>query len=199
MSMASVDSEGSSHAANFDHDAAASIYDSLIEGHESANIQLELTSLRMSTNASEHQVRRAVVVAFVKRILQLIKSGTHIKQAVTQAFSPHKELLERTMFDRNKSGKVDQVDFLLLLQADLVNRENGDSILLFSAMELYRMEVLEAEAFEQWWTDVKSSENEGMKNVRGKTQQFIDFLEEDESSEEESEDDDDEDEESDDE
>ena len=189
MSIGSVDSLSSQHAANFDHDAATSIYDSLVEGHESANIQLELTSLRMSMNASEHQVRRAVVAAFMKRVSQVIKSGVGAKQAVAQVFGQHKELLERTMFDKNKSSKVDQVDFLLLMQSDLVHRESGDSILLHASMKLYEMDVFESEAFEQWWTDVKSSEDDGMKRVREKTQPFIDYLgnqsEEDEDEDDE--------------
>jgi len=92
-SFVSVGSQDSQHAANFDHDASASIYDSLVEGHESANIQLELTALRMSTNASDHQVRRAVVVAFVKRIIQLVKAGTGVRDAVAQVFTQHKDLV----------------------------------------------------------------------------------------------------------
>lgn len=92
-SFVSVGSQDSQHAANFDHDASLSIYDSLVEGHESANIQLELTALRMSTNASDHQVRRAIVVAFVKRITQLIKSGSSTREAVGQTFSQHKDLV----------------------------------------------------------------------------------------------------------
>ncbi|KAF2204941.1 translation initiation factor eIF-2B subunit epsilon [Delitschia confertaspora ATCC 74209] len=196
VSIGSTDSHASEHAANFDHDAAASIYDSLVEGHESANVQLELTSLRMSTNASEHQVRRAVVVAFVKRIAQLMKAGTSVRDAVAQVFGQHKELLDRTMFDKDLSGKVDQVDFMLLLQADLARKENGDIILLSAATKLVEMDVIEEEGMQQWWADVKSCEAEEMKRVREKTQQLIDFLEqssEEESSEEEDEDEDEED------
>jgi translation initiation factor eIF-2B subunit epsilon len=185
VSIGSVDSHASEHAANFDHDAAASIYDSLVEGHESANIQLELTSLRMSTNASEHQVRRAVVVAFVKRVTQLMKSGAGVRDAVAQVFGQHKELLERTMFDKDLSGKVDQVDFMLLLQADLARRDNGDSILLSAATKLVEMDVIEEEGMQQWWADVKSCEADEMKRVRQRTQQLIDFLAQ--SSDEESE------------
>ena len=192
VSIDSVDSHADEHAANFDHDAAASIYDSLVEGHESANIQLELTSLRMSTNASEHQVRRAVVVSFVKRITQLMKSGASVRDAVAQVFGQHRELLERTMFDKDLSGKVDQVDFMLLLQADLARREGGDSILLSAATKLVEMDVIEEEGMQQWWADVKSSEAEEMKRVRQKTQQLIEYLNQsdDESDEEEDEDED---------
>ncbi|ORY07274.1 translation initiation factor eIF-2B subunit epsilon [Clohesyomyces aquaticus] len=192
VSIGSVDSHASEHAANFDHDAAASIYDSLVEGHESANIQLELTSLRMSTNASEHQVRRAVVVAFVKRIMQLIKSGSSVREAVAQVFGQHQELLERIMFDKSESSKADQVDFMLLLQGDLARRESGDSILLVAATKLAEMDVVENEGMVQWWEDPKSSVDDEMTKVRAKTQQLVDYL--NQSSEEESDEDGDEDE-----
>lgn len=194
LSIGSVDSQGSQHAANFDHDAATSIFDSLEQGHESANINLELTALRMSTNASEHQVRRAVAVAFNKRVSQLVNSGTAAKAAVVQVFGKHKELLERIMFDKNVSGKVDQVDFLLLLQGDLVHREKGDDILLHTSMQLYQTDVLEAEGVEQWWADPKSADTEEMRRVRAKTQPFIDFLDDDDESSEEGEDESEEDE-----
>jgi translation initiation factor eIF-2B subunit epsilon len=189
VSIGSADSYASQHAANFDHDASASIYDSLVEGHESANIQLELTALRMSTNASEHQVRRAIVVSFVKRISQLIKSGSGVKDAVGQVFGQHIDLIERSIFDKSDSAKVDQVDFMVLLQTELSNRDDGDSILLNAATKLVGDEVIEDDGILQWWDDAKSSDGEGMKEVRKKTQQLVDFL--NQSSDEESDEEDD--------
>ena len=188
LSVGSVDSQ---HAANFDHDASASIYDSLVEGHESANIQLELTALRMSTNASDHQVRRAVVSSFVKRITQLTKSGEAVKSAVAQVFGQHKELIDRSIFDKNALSKTDQVDFMLLLQADLSHKENGDTILLSAATKLVELDSIEEDGMVQWWEDEKSTENDDMEQVREKTKSLIDFLqqESEEESEEESEDD----------
>lgn len=196
-SFLSVGSQDSQHAANFDHDASTSIYDSLVEGHESANIQLELTALRMSTNASDHQVRRAVVTAFVKRIHQLIKSGISVKESVAQVFDAHKELVDRCIFDKAQSDKADQVDFLLLLQADVTHKENGDSILLQAATKLSFNEHVEDEGFYQWWDDEKSSETEEMRKVREKTKPLIDFLhKQEEDSESDSEEDSEEDEDS---
>jgi translation initiation factor eIF-2B subunit epsilon len=190
-SFLSVGSADSQHAANFDHDASQSIYDSLEQGHESANIQLELTALRMSTNASDHQVRRAVVSSFVKRILQLIKSGETIKAAIAQVFGQHKELIDRAIFDKNSSSKTDQVDFMLLLQADLSHRENGDAILLSAATKLTELDSVEEDGILQWWEDEKSSESEDLSKVKEKTRALVEFLqqESDDESEEESDED----------
>ncbi|KAF2711608.1 translation initiation factor eIF-2B subunit epsilon [Pleomassaria siparia CBS 279.74] len=190
-SFLSTTSQDSDHAANFDHDATGSIYDSLVEGHETANIQLELTALRMSTNASDHQVRRAIIVSFVKRLSQLVKSGTSVKDAVVQVFKQHKDLIERSIFDKNTSVKSDQVDFLLLLQTELTHRENGNMILVSVATKLIELDVIGDDGLMQWWDSPKSSEGEDMRKVKEKTRQLVDFL--NQSSEEESEDDDEED------
>lgn len=195
-SFLSIGSQDSQHAANFDHDASASIYDSLVEGHESANIQLELTALRMSTNASDHQVRRAVATSFVKRIHQLINSGETVKSAVAQVFGQHKELIDRAIFDKNQSDKADQVDFMLLLQAELSHKDSGDAILLSAATKLVELDSVEEDGMVQWWEDEKSSETEDMKKVREKTKSLIDFLQQESESESESEEDSEEDEDS---
>ncbi|KAF2272152.1 translation initiation factor eIF-2B subunit epsilon [Westerdykella ornata] len=192
VSIGSQDSCASQHAANFDHDATASIYDSLVESHESANIQLELTALRMSTNASDHQVRRAIVVAFAKRTTQLIKSGSSIRDAVAQVFGHYKDLVDRSIFDKAQANKVDQVDFMLLLQNELLHRESGDVILLTAATKLIELDSIQEEGMQQWWEDERSTETEELRRVRERTRQLIDYLNEsseEESSEEDSSDD----------
>lgn len=173
---------------HFVHDAAGSVFDSLKEGVTSDVVQLELVSLRMTANASDHQVRRAVVTAFMKRTQQLIEGGKGAGDAVRDIFRTYREIIERCIFDRDSDEKPDQVDFLLLLQQDLVHRPRGETALLFAAKELYDLELFEEEAYEQWWADERSSASEELKQVRSQTQQFVDWLanaEEEESSEEE--------------
>lgn len=177
---------------HFVEDAAVSVYDSLRDGVTSDVVQLELVSLRMTANADDNQVRRAVVSAFMKRIQQLIDTGKGASEAVRAIFGTYREIVERCTFDRNTSVKTDQVDLLLLLQQDLVSRPRGDMVLLFTAKELYDLELLEEEAFEQWWGDERSSSTEDMRKVRVQAQQFVDWLAnaEEEDSEEEEESDD---------
>lgn len=189
ISVASDDSHAGHHATDFHHDAVASIFDSLQKGDDPGNIQLELTALRMSSNASEHQVRRAVVAAFMKRISQLNETcSTGVKASVHAVVSGYAMLINKTIYDKEKSGKVDQVDFLLLAQTDLCHRKDGEKILPFLAMELYDRDVIEENGFVQWWSDVKASEGEEMQRVRSGMQGFVDALaeaEEDETSDEE--------------
>jgi translation initiation factor eIF-2B subunit epsilon len=173
---------------NFHHDASVSLFDSLREGVAADVVQLELVTLRMTANASDTQVRRAIVSSFMKHIQQLMESGKGAGQAVNEVFTAYKEVVERTLFDRNKEQKKDQVDLLLLLQQDLIHRNKGDTVLLFTAKSLYELELVEEEAYDQWWNDERSSQTEEMRTVRNQTKQFVDWLaeaEEEESSEEE--------------
>lgn len=166
---------------NLDHDfhpdAAASIYDSLQRGDTADVIQLELMGLRMSANASDHQVRHAVVAAFMKRIPSLMDSGSiGASDAVKTVFAKYKDLVERTIFDKSKDVKADQVDFLMLMQKDLIHRNKGETVLLFTVKELYELDLLEEEGIEQWWNDSRSSESEEMRGVRSQTEQFVEWL-----------------------
>lgn len=154
-------------------------------------MQLELNALRLSTNASEHAVRRAVAAAFGRYIVSLADpEGSHdmtVKAAVDSTISRHVNLLSRIVFDSNVPKKDDQVDLLLLFQADLAKRRDGDSVLLHLANELVRLDVIEAEGIEQWWANAKSGEEGDMARVRAKTKQLVDFLLEDDESDEEDE------------
>ncbi|KAJ9256832.1 hypothetical protein DTO207G8_2435 [Paecilomyces variotii] len=176
---------------HFQHDASTSVYDGLRDGVTADVVQLELVSLRMSANASEHQVRRAVVSAFMKRIQQLMEEGKGAGDAVKDVFTKYKEIVERIIFDKDSDKKPDQVDLLLLIQQDLVHRNRGETVLLFTSKELYDLEIVEEEAFEEWWEDERSQSSEELRKVRAQTQQFVDWLanaSEDESDEEEDDD-----------
>ncbi|EGC42442.1 translation initiation factor eIF-2B epsilon subunit [Histoplasma capsulatum var. duboisii H88] len=180
---------------HFHHDAVNSVYDGLCDGLSADVVQLELVGLRMSANASEHQVRHAVVTAFIKRIQGLMDAPSPLSasDAVKQVLGKYKDILDRIVFDRDEPArKPDQVDLLLLIQQELVEKSRGETVLLFMAKELYDLETVEEEAFEQWWADERAVANEGLKKVRRQTEPFIEWLanadsEEDEEEEEEEE------------
>lgn len=172
---------------DFHVEATASILDGLQKGDPADTIILELNGYRMSTNASQHEVRKAVVAAFMKRVSNLSAggnaSGISAREAVREVFSKYKALVERTMFDKDADEKVDQVDFLLLLQRDAVGRPSGDQMLLFVTKEVYDSDIVEEDGVLQWWDDERSIEGE-MGKVRGLTEQFITFLKEAEEDDE---------------
>ena len=133
----------------------------------------------MAANASEHQVRKAVVSGLMKHIAQSRTSGKQPKQIL----SSNSSMIERTVFDASQKEKTDQVDFLLLTQADLARRPNGDALLVSVCNDLYLLDtfeddLFEVDAFKQWWEDERSIATEEMKQVRRKTTRFMDVLDE---------------------
>ncbi|KAL2045611.1 hypothetical protein N7G274_002039 [Stereocaulon virgatum] len=185
---------------DFHLEATGSILDGLQKSDPADTIMLELNGYRMSTNASQHEVRKAVVAAFMKRISNLIARDNTagaapltLREAVKAVLTEYKSLVERTTFDSEAEEKVDQVDFLLLVQKEAMGRPNGDQLLLFMANEAYDLDVIEEDGVLQWWEDERSQEGE-MGTVRVLSEQFITFLkeaEEDESEDEDDEEDDD--------
>lgn len=177
---------------NFVNDAANSICDSLEQGHDVSTIQLELQGLRMAANASEHQIRKAVVTGLMKYMSQLRSSGKQPKEVL----STNRSMIERTIFDASRREKTDQVDFLLLAQANLAGRPDGGSVLMSVCNDLYLLDtfeedLFEVDAFKQWWDDERSTATDEMRQVREKTAQFMEVIIADEDDEDASESEDD--------
>lgn len=200
-SFASDPSDGAADTRDFHVEATSSILDGLQKDDPADTIILELNGYRMSTNASQHEVRKAVVAAFMKRISNLVgrdtgsaPGGMSMREAVKTVFNKYQALVERTMFDKDAEEKVDQVDFLILVQKEILERPNADQLLLFVAKEVSDLEIVAEEGLLQWWDDDRSGEGQ-LGNMRGLAEQFITFLkdaDENEESEEEDADDDDE-------
>ena len=182
---------------DFHVEATASVLDGLQKGDPADTIIIELNGYRMSTNASQHEVRKAVVAAVMRRVSNLSAgdntSAMSAREAVREVFGKYRGLVERTMFDKDVDEKGDQVDFLLLLQKEVLGRPNGNQLLLFVSNELYDSEIIEEDGFLQWWDSERSVQGE-MGKVRDLTGKFITFLREAEEEDESDEDDEEEDE-----
>jgi len=188
-SATSDDINSGTNALDFHHEASVQIYESLQNGVDADNIRLELTSLWKASNANPHQVRRAVVTAFMKRIASLHEVGVSHKDAVAKTIPPQKTLLEKTMFDEeNNDEKPDQVDFLLLMQSDLRHRRDGEKIMLHACNALCLHDLIDADGCEQWWNDPRSQDGDETARIRTAMQPFITVLLAEDSDEEESDD-----------
>ena len=188
-SFRSDPSDDTAQNRDFHIEATASILDGLTKGDAADTIFLELNGYRMSVDASQHEVRRAVVTAIMKRIFTLGSEDTSPREAVQQIFTDYKSLVDRIILDQAADEKPDQVDFLLLIQKEVVGKANGGQLLLFVAKEVYDQDIVEEDGVLQWWEDDRSSAGE-MATVRGLTEQFITFLKEAEEDEESEGDDD---------
>ena len=190
-SFVSETSDESAPNKDFYIEATANILEGLQKEEPLDTITLELNSFRMSVDASQHEVRRAVASAFTKRIANLESGGSAARDAVHRIFSNYKSLVERTIFDKKSDKKPDQIDFLLGVQKELVPRDKGANLMLFIAKEAYDQELVEEDGILQWWADQRSSDGD-MARIRALTQAFITFLEDAEEEEDESEEDEDE-------
>ncbi|KAL8874326.1 MAG: hypothetical protein Q9174_000325 [Haloplaca sp. 1 TL-2023] len=188
-SFVSETSDESAPNKDFYLEATANILEGLQKEDPPDTISLELNSFRMSVDASQHEVRRAVASAFTKRIAALESGGTAARDAVHRVFSKYKSLVERTIFDKESDEKPDQIDLLLCIQKELVAREKGANLMLFVAKEAYDLELVEEDGILQWWTDQRSSDGD-MVRIRALTQAFITFLEDAEEEDESEEDED---------
>jgi translation initiation factor eIF-2B subunit epsilon len=181
--------EGAGHA--FHKDAVADVFKTLAEKGDFGNTRVEFTSLRLSNNASDHHVHRAIASGYSKHIAVLIENGADPAAAVksTLAQDGALDFLSDVAIGRGRDLE-DQVDFLLCLQKDLCHREKGEVVLFQLCRQLYDLDVLEEEGFEAWWDNAKSSETEEMEHVRKLAGTFVAWLaeaEEEDSDEEEEE------------
>jgi len=188
----SISDDGDPGASNetFHHDAVNGLVDALREGDDFESAKLEFMGLRLSNNASDHQVRRAIAVAFTKRIAQLVEGAMEPSKAAAQAFgaSGAQKFLNEVAVG-SKKLMDDQVDFISCLQKDLVHRGSGAIILAAVCKELYEREILEEDAFLRWWEDSEAlgeSEDTEMKRVREKVAVLIQWFREAESESESS-------------
>ncbi|MCJ1436459.1 hypothetical protein MMC27_005838 [Xylographa pallens] len=179
--------ESTAQNRDFHLEATASILDGLSKDDSPDVIHLELLSQRLSANANDHMMRSALVSAFMKRISNMMDGGTAASEAVKAVFGKYGDLLAKMgIADKGREEKVDQVDFLGLVEKECKGRGKGESLLLFVAKECYVLDVVEAEGVEQWWV-AGEGQDEG---VRRLVKEFVEWLRNAESeSEEESEED----------
>jgi translation initiation factor eIF-2B subunit epsilon len=137
----------------------------------------------MTTNASWHQVRRAVVTALITRIEQVVTQESLTNKVATKnVFERWLEIITRCIHERK-----DQSDFLLLAQKECCGRKAGESLLLnFVQVLNYDLEVIDEEAVHDWWLNEASTKDDKMKAVRKPTEAFVKWLSEAESESEES-------------
>jgi len=163
----------------------------------------------MAANASEHQVRRALVTALLRFMVEKRATAANSSgdaKEVKATVTANKMLLQRNIYDKQPGSdgpRPDQVDLLLLIQRDLASRaakggegaKAAQGLMVQLVSELYIQDVLEQEGLEQWWEDQRASEGEFVKVMRSAMEKFMGALlaeseseeEDDEEEEEESE------------
>ncbi|RKF62851.1 putative translation initiation factor eIF-2B subunit epsilon [Erysiphe neolycopersici] len=179
-------SDPSSQNESFHNDAVNGILDTLKEYGDFDSAKLELMGLRLSTDATDQQVCRAIAVAFVKRVLQLMENeNLEAIKAVKCVFDTSgAEKFFRDVGIGSDRQIDSQIQMITYLQKDLTFRPFGSTILAAMSQNLYSRDILEEDAFLRWWNHCETmgqEETEKMTKVREKTGIFIEWLKQAES------------------
>lgn len=171
---------------SFYKDAVADITRTLSTKGDFNNMRVEFTSLRLSNNASDAQIQRAIAAAFNKHIMALISGGTGAEMAVATALvnKDARSFISEVGVGADKN-EVSQIDYLLAVQRDLAHREKGAIVIetlfgLFSSQDM-----IDDDAFIAWWNSPKSMDSDELKAIREAAEDFITEIEEGESESEE--------------
>ena len=201
----STGSDGASRlTSGFHVDAVNGILDTLRAQNASTgdfdSTKLEITGLRLATDASDHEVRRAVAVAYTKRAAELnLGQETSAAGPLEPAKAAEKTIsvkgAVKFLIDMGIGGSETskQVAFILALQqATLGTRElelaKGGTLMAAMMQQLYNADALDEDSIDAWWQDPKSREGEGMVAVRERVRVLVEWLQEaEEESDEEDE------------
>ena len=185
FASAASDEDGQTrqNAKDFHQEAVNSMVDDMAKGNSIDDMKTEFKALILGVNAQDPQIQRATATAFSKRLSQIVEAGKTPKEAVSELIPSYTEIITAYV-----ASDEEQAAWLLYLQTDLVHRNQGSKILLFLSNALAVDDTFDADGFEMWWNDPKSSATEELKEVRKETEQLVEVL--CASSEEESEEDD---------
>jgi len=196
-SVGSEDSETARKTASFHTDAVHGLLDALRDaGGDFDAAKLEFMGLRLSLDASDAAVRRAVAAALALRASELLNpaAGRPALAPGAAAERAVKGTPGAAAFVREMGIDRDPVPFVLALQkALLVARADKAGALLQALLQqLWHSDALDGDDVVAWWDDPRSSEGEAMAAVRGRCQELMTFLEdaEDDDSDEDDEDED---------
>ncbi|KAL5594321.1 hypothetical protein BROUX41_001263 [Berkeleyomyces rouxiae] len=201
------DGSSSRHDSGFHYDAVQGLVDTLRdETSDFDSAKLEFMGLRLSQNASDTAVRKAIATAFAHRTGELAEqTGLEPAKAVDAAVAARTGAAKFLADVGAGTSVADQREFTLALHrafGALRAVEIGRQGVLLSAMlqKLYALDIVEEDAILAWWAD-EASATEDLAPVKIKCKALVDWLQtaEEESEEEESEEEESEDEEDDDE
>lgn len=172
---------------DFAIEAIATVDRAMENNHDLDTAVLELNTLRMSINVTYHDLRLATAKALLYKIIDFITTGTlGVKEATEKVFNKWGLLFKRQVFD-----DAEQVDLLHIIQeiCSQFDHAYNERILFMTVTILYNQDIIEEDNIYVWWDAPESSSTEPMKQVRGLTGKWVEWLKQ---AEEESDEDDEE-------
>ncbi|KAH7362159.1 eIF4-gamma/eIF5/eIF2-epsilon [Plectosphaerella cucumerina] len=196
LSSFASDDSGSGGRSAFHQDAVHGLLEALRDDNgDFEPAKLEFMGLRLSTDASDAQMRKAVAVAFSRRAAELLtpEHGSLDSAAAAKKTLTRKGAAKFVDEVGVSGGETEQVEFVYALQRSLLTvrgLEHARAGTLLSALlqKLYELDVLEEEGIMSWWADERSAQNDELAAVREKSKVLIDWLEDAEEESDESDD-----------
>ena len=198
-------------SSGFHADAVSGLLDALhAEGGDFDSAKLEFMGLRLSTDASDSAVRRAVAAAFARRAAELLEpehGGLEPAKAAEKAVAGKKGAAKflREVGAGGGEQVDEQAELALALQKALLavralDPARAGTLLAALLQQMYALDVLEEEGILAWWADARAGgagkgEGSGSSMAVAKERcrvlvEWLENAEEDDSDEDEDEDED---------
>lgn len=174
--------------ANFYALAKADLETAIEQGHSVQDTMLEMTSLRMRENVSMHEVRIAMISAFLNDIQRRLSTSEKLGVAIQSIVKKWGPLLNRTI----SPSTIDEdcLDVLLSIQSECAKLNERQEMFVPMLKFMYDDDILPEEQIVGWFNSSKAKDlGAAATQVRAKSAAFVNWLQE---AEEDSDEDDDE-------
>ncbi|KAM0348359.1 hypothetical protein ACHAPU_004327 [Fusarium lateritium] len=185
---------------SFHNEAVHGLVDALrAESGDFDSAKLEFMGLRLSNDASDAMMRRAVASSFARRAVELMTpeyGGLEPSKAAECALVARQgatKFINEVGIGGEDDNETEQVEFIIALQKALTRAQGPEQSrvgILLAAMlqQLYALDILEEEGILSWWENERAVDGEGMALLKEKCRVLIEWLktaeEEDDSDDE---------------
>ncbi|KAF4456590.1 translation initiation factor eIF-2B subunit epsilon [Fusarium austroafricanum] len=174
---------------SFHSEAVHGLVDALrAESGDFDSAKLEFMGLRLSNDASDAMMRRAVATAFARRAVELMTpehGGLEPAKAAQQALNARKgatKFINEVGIGGDDDNETEQVEFIIALQKALTRAQGPEQsrvgILLAALLQnLYALDILEEEGILNWWENEGAIDGEAMALLKEKCHVLVEWLE----------------------
>ncbi|SPJ74796.1 related to GCD6 - translation initiation factor eIF2b epsilon, 81 kDa subunit [Fusarium torulosum] len=174
---------------SFHNEAVHGLVDALrAESGDFDSAKLEFMGLRLSNDASDAMMRRAVASAFARRAVELMTpeyGSLEPSKAAERALVARQgatKFINEVGIGGEDDNESEQVEFIIALQKALTRAHGPEQSrvgILLAAMlqQLYALDILEEEGILSWWENERAVDGEGMALLKEKCRVLVEWLE----------------------
>ncbi|KAF4335005.1 translation initiation factor eIF-2B subunit epsilon [Fusarium beomiforme] len=182
-------SDDASDKLSFHSEAVHGLVDALrAESGDFDSAKLEFMGLRLSNDASDAMMRRAVATAFARRAVELMTpehGSLEPNKAAEQALKARKgatKFINEVGIGGDDDNEAEQVEFIIALQKALTRCQGPEqsrvgTLLVAMLQQLYALDILEEEGILSWWENERAVEDEAMEFLKDKCRVLVEWLE----------------------